>query len=145
MDANKVTLCGEESFGTGSSHVREKDGLWAVLFWLNIIATRCASVEDIVKTHWNKFGRNYYSRHDYEAVDSKIAADVMKDLENKFESLKGQKLGSYEVKLADNFSYKDSVDGSVSNVITSYSIHYTKLYEVLKIMRELSLKIILKP
>ncbi len=114
MDANKVTLCGEESFGTGSNHVREKDGLWAVLFWLNIIATRCASVEDIVKTHWNKFGRNYYSRHDYEAVDSKIAADVMKDLEDKFASLKGQKLGSYEVKLADNFSYKDSVDGSVS-------------------------------
>lgn len=114
LDADKATLCGEESFGTGSSHVREKDGLWAVLFWLNILAVRQQSVEDIVKEHWQEYGRNYYSRHDYEAVDSEKANTLMANLRDKTATLKGQKLGQYEVEYADDFSYTDPVDGSVS-------------------------------
>lgn len=114
LDANKATLCGEESFGTGSNHVREKDGLWAVLFWLNILAVRQQSVEDIVKEHWQEYGRNYYSRHDYEAVDSEKANILMANLRSKAATLNGQKLGQYEVKYADDFSYTDPVDGSIS-------------------------------
>lgn len=114
LDADKATLCGEESFGTGSNHVREKDGLWAVLFWLNILAVRQQSVEDIVKEHWQEYGRNYYSRHDYEAVDSEKANTLMANLRDKTATLKGQKLGQYEVEYADDFSYTDPVDGSVS-------------------------------
>lgn len=114
LDADKATLCGEESFGTGSNHVREKDGLWAVLFWLNILAVRQQSVEDIVKEHWQEYGRNYYSRHDYEAVDSEKANTLMENLRSKTPSLKGQKLGQYEVDYADDFSYTDPIDGSVS-------------------------------
>ena len=114
LDAGKATLCGEESFGTGSNHVREKDGLWAVLFWLNILAVRQESVEQIVREHWQLYGRNYYSRHDYEGVDSDLAATLMSDLQALMPSLKGKQFGSYEVEYCDNFSYTDPVDGSIS-------------------------------
>ena len=114
LDAGKATLCGEESFGTGSNHVREKDGLWAVLFWLNVLAARQESVETIVKEHWQLYGRNFYSRHDYEAVDSDRANTLVDNLRKKGETLKGQKFGSYEVAFCDDFSYTDPVDGSVS-------------------------------
>ena len=114
MDAGKVTLCGEESFGTGSSHVREKDGLWAVLFWLNILASRRQSVEDIVLSHWAEYGRNVYSRHDYEGLPSDAANALMAHLKAQFEQLPGQRFGSYQVKFCDDFSYTDPIDGSVS-------------------------------
>ena len=114
MDADKVTLCGEESFGTGSNHVREKDGLWAVLCWLNIIAAKKLSVEQIVMAHWAEYGRNVYSRHDYEAVPSAIANGVMAHIKAQFESLPNTKFGQYTVKTADDFSYTDPIDGSIS-------------------------------
>lgn len=114
LDAGKATLCGEESFGTGSNHVREKDGLWAVLFWLNILAVRKESVEQIVRDHWKMYGRNYYSRHDYEEVDSDRANTLMANLRAKLPDLKGQALGRYSVEYADDFSYTDPVDGSIS-------------------------------
>lgn len=115
LDARKVTLCGEESFGTGSDHVREKDGLWAVLFWLNILAERQQPVEHIVREHWARFGRNYYSRHDYEAIDSVAANGIMSHIEQQFGSISGQRLGNYTVGTCDNFSYTDPVDGSLSS------------------------------
>ncbi len=115
MDADKVTLCGEESFGTGSNHVREKDGLWAVLFWLNILAVRKMSVEDIVREHWKEYGQNYYSRHDYEAVESAPANQLMENLRALVPTLKGKTLGSYTVEYGDDFSYTDPIDSSVSN------------------------------
>ena len=115
LDAGKATLCGEESFGTGSNHVREKDGLWAVLFWLNVLAARQQSVEAIVKEHWQLYGRNFYSRHDYEGVDSDRANTLVNNLRSKFAELKGQKFGNYEIAFADDFSYTDPVDGSVSS------------------------------
>lgn len=115
LDAGKATLCGEESFGTGSDHVREKDGLWAVFFWLNILAVRQQSVEDIVREHWQTYGRNYYSRHDYEGVDSNNANTLMEKLRSALPEMKGKKYGSYEVEYADDFSYTDPIDGSVSN------------------------------
>ena len=115
LDAGKITLCGEESFGTGSNHVREKDGVWAVLFWLNLIAQRHQSVLEIVQQHWQTFGRDIYSRHDYEAVDSTIANGIVENLRSQLPSLPGQSFGEYEVKFADEFSYTDPVDGSVSN------------------------------
>ncbi|UZQ54127.1 alpha-D-glucose phosphate-specific phosphoglucomutase [Trichothermofontia sichuanensis B231] len=114
MDAGKVTLCGEESFGTGSNHVREKDGLWAVLFWLNILAVRQQSVADIVREHWQTYGRNYYSRHDYEGIDSDRANTLITNLRAKVGHLAGQSLGRYQVEYADDFSYTDPIDGSVS-------------------------------
>jgi len=114
LDAGKATLCGEESFGTGSNHIREKDGLWAVVFWLNVLAVRQQSVEQIVKEHWQQFGRNYYSRHDYEAIDAERANKLIEGLRAKLPTLPGQKLGSYEVEYADDFSYTDPIDGSVS-------------------------------
>jgi phosphoglucomutase len=114
LDAGKVTLCGEESFGTGSNHVREKDGLWAVLFWLNIIAARGESVREIVTKHWASFGRNYYSRHDYEEVESDKANALMQELGGKLSSLPGTRLRGLTVEKADDFSYHDPVDGSVS-------------------------------
>ncbi|MEM9908018.1 MAG: alpha-D-glucose phosphate-specific phosphoglucomutase [Cyanobacteria bacterium P01_D01_bin.44] len=114
LDADRATLCGEESFGTGSNHVREKDGLWAVLFWLNILAVRQQSVEDIVREHWQTYGRNYYSRHDYEGVESDKANTLMGNLRSLVPTLKGQSLGAYTVDYADDFSYTDPVDGSVS-------------------------------
>ena len=115
MDAGQVTLCGEESFGTSSSHVREKDGLWAVLFWLNVIAVKQMSVEAILKAHWLEYGRNVYSRHDYEAIPTEAANGVIAHVKSQFSSLPGQVFGSYTVKLCDDFSYHDPIDGSVSN------------------------------
>lgn len=115
LDADKIVLCGEESFGTGSNHVREKDGLWAVLCWLNILAARNESVQAIVEQHWQRFGRNYYTRHDYEEVDGQIAKTLMADLEAKLPQLEGRKFGQRTVRYADNFSYTDPVDGSVSS------------------------------
>jgi phosphoglucomutase len=115
LDAGLATLCGEESFGTGSDHVREKDGLWAVLLWLNILAVRKGeSVEAILRGHWAKYGRNYYSRHDYEAVDSAAAEGLMTHVRGSLEGLQGKSIGAYTVQLADDFSYIDPVDGSVS-------------------------------
>ena len=112
LDADMATLCGEESFGTGSNHVREKDGLWAVLFWLNVLAIRKTSVADIVHQHWRGFGRNFYSRRDYEAIDSAAATDLMEDLRRQLAALPGERLGSFEVAYADDFAYTDPVDGS---------------------------------
>jgi phosphoglucomutase len=114
MDADKVTLCGEESFGTGSNHVREKDGLWAVLFWLNILAARKQSVGDIVREHWAKYGRNFYSRYDYEGLSTEAANDVMQHLHDSFAVFAGKKFGKYIVQTCDDFGYTDPVDGSVS-------------------------------
>lgn len=114
MDADKVTLCGEESFGTGSSHIREKDGLWAVLFWLNILAVRKESVADIVQKHWKEYGRNYYSRHDFEAIESNAANELMTGLRDKVKTLKGTQMGSLTVSYSDDFCYTDPVDKSVS-------------------------------
>jgi phosphoglucomutase len=114
MDAGKVTLCGEESFGTGSNHVREKDGLWAVLFWLNLIAARRQTVADIVREHWAQYGRNVYSRYDYEALPTVDAQAVMAHLLASFATLTGQQFGKYCVQHCDDFSYTDPVDGSVS-------------------------------
>jgi phosphoglucomutase len=148
MDAGKVTLCGEESFGTGSDHVREKDGLWAVLFWLNIVAARKQSVaamtrrceasgagmaashplpqtagfasnvsrdvEAIVREHWARYGRNVYSRHDYEGIPVEAANGVMELLKDSFDTLKGAQFGHLQVKQCDDFSYTDPVDGSFS-------------------------------
>ncbi|MGZ5200105.1 MAG: alpha-D-glucose phosphate-specific phosphoglucomutase [Telluria sp.] len=115
MDAGLVTLCGEESYGTGSNHIREKDGVWAVLFWLNILAATGKSVNEIVREHWARFGRNYYSRHDYEAVESEAAHQVVTGLRHKLPSLVGQGFGAYRVALADDFSYTDPVDKSVAS------------------------------
>lgn len=115
LDAGKATLCGEESFGTGSNHVREKDGLWAVLFWLNILAVRQQSVEQIVKEHWQLYGRNFYSRHDYEGVESDRANTLMEKVYAQLPGLPGKTFGAYEVAYADDFSYTDPVDGSISN------------------------------
>jgi phosphoglucomutase len=114
LDAGRVTLCGEESFGTGSDHIREKDGLWAVLFWLNILAVKGESVEKIVQEHWRKFGRNFYSRHDYEGLESDSANALMGHLREILVGLAGSSFGHYEVDAADDFSYRDPVDGSVS-------------------------------
>ena len=121
MDAGKVTLCGEESFGTSSSHVREKDGLWAVLFWLNVLAAKAdacgqaQSVEAILMAHWAEFGRNVYSRHDYETIPTDAANSVIQHIKAQFESLPGRTFGSYSVKTCDDFSYLDSIDGSISH------------------------------
>ena len=114
LDAGKVTVCGEESFGTGSNHVREKDGLWAVLFWLNIVAARKESVKDIVTKHWAEYGRNYYSRHDYEEVDSDAANTLVSILRETLATLPGTSYGALKVKAADDFAYLDPVDQSVS-------------------------------
>ena len=115
LDADKATLCGEESFGTGSNHVREKDGLWAVLFWLNILAVKGESVEDIVRSHWQTYGRNVYSRHDYEEVATEPATELMNRLRSSVGEMKGKQYGAYTVDYADDFSYTDPIDGSVSN------------------------------
>lgn len=115
LDADKATLCGEESFGTGSNHVREKDGLWAVLFWLNILAVTGKSVEDIVRSHWQTYGRNVYSRHDYEEVATEPATELMDRLRSSLGEMKGKQYGAYTVDYADDFSYTDPIDGSVSN------------------------------
>jgi len=114
LDAGRATLCGEESAGTGSDHVREKDGLWAVLLWLNILAVTGKSVGQMLAGHWREFGRNYYSRHDYEAVDAGKAGEMMDALRRKLPALAGQYFAAGEVALADEFAYDDPVDGSRS-------------------------------
>lgn len=114
LDSDKITLCGEESFGSSSNHVREKDGLWAVLFWLNLIAKRKQSVMEIVHEHWKEFGRDIYSRHDYEAVDSEIANKIFDHLRELLPTLSDKIFGDYVVSYADEFSYKDPVDQSIS-------------------------------
>ncbi|YBV95682.1 alpha-D-glucose phosphate-specific phosphoglucomutase [Phyllobacteriaceae bacterium JZ32] len=114
LDADMATICGEESAGTGSNHVREKDGLWAVLLWLNILAARRESVKDIAVKHWQTYGRNYYSRHDYEEVETNAANRLMTDLRDKLASLPGTSFGNLTVAKADDFAYHDPVDHSVS-------------------------------
>ena len=114
LDAGDITLCGEESFGTGSNHVREKDGLWAVLFWLQILAKRRCSVAEIMAEHWKRYGRHYYSRHDYEAVASEAAHGLYDRLETMLPSLIGQPFAGRSISAADNFSYTDPVDQSVT-------------------------------
>ncbi|MEJ2552948.1 MAG: alpha-D-glucose phosphate-specific phosphoglucomutase [Gammaproteobacteria bacterium] len=114
LDAGAVTLCGEESFGTGSNHVREKDGLWAVLFWLNILAIRRQPVEEILREHWARYGRNFYTRHDYEGVDSNRAQELIHDLRARLAGLQGKGFDVYRVMQADDYSYSDPVDHSVS-------------------------------
>ena len=112
LDAGLITLCGEESAGTGSNHVREKDGLWAVLLWLNILARRKQSAHQIMKEHWQTFGRNYYARHDYEEVDAEAANELINRLRGMLGGLKGMKAGERAVAVGDDFSYHDPVDGS---------------------------------
>ncbi|MBF0354409.1 MAG: alpha-D-glucose phosphate-specific phosphoglucomutase [Alphaproteobacteria bacterium] len=114
LDAGKASLCGEESFGTGSDHVREKDGLWAVLMWLNILAVSNQSVADLVRAHWKRFGRTFYTRHDWEAIPTEIADSLMADLRHSLSALPGRRLGNLDIVQADDFSYTDPVDGSVS-------------------------------
>jgi phosphoglucomutase len=114
LDAGLATICGEESAGTGSDHVREKDGLWAVLLWLNILAVRGESVADIMKDHWTRFGRNYYARHDYEGLDNAAAERLVSELREKLEGLPGQTVGALTVAQADEFEYLDPVDQSRS-------------------------------
>jgi phosphoglucomutase len=110
LDAGKISLCGEESFGTGSSHLREKDGLWAVLFWLNILSARRQTVEMLVREHWQRYGRHYYSRHDYEGLGSDAAQHLMQHLRSRLPRLCGYRFASSEVSLCDDFSYVDPVD-----------------------------------
>ena len=114
LDAGMATICGEESAGTGSDHVREKDGLWAVLLWLNILAVRGESAQDIVEKHWATYGRNYYSRHDYEEVETERANALMDDLRGKLAALPGTGVRGMKIAAADDFAYHDPVDGSVS-------------------------------
>jgi phosphoglucomutase len=114
LDAGRATICGEESFGTGSDHVREKDGLWAVLLWLNILAVRKQSVAEILAEHWAKFGRNYYSRHDFEAIETAKADAMMAELRGKLSGLAGQSVEGMTIAAADDFAYTDPVDASVS-------------------------------
>jgi len=114
LDAGRVTLCGEESFGTGSDHVREKDGLWAVLLWLNILAVRKQSVAEILSEHWQKYGRNYYSRHDFEAIETDKANAMIGALRKSLKDLPGREVQGMTIAAADDFSYTDPVDGSVS-------------------------------
>jgi phosphoglucomutase len=112
LDAGRITLCGEESFGTGSDHVREKDGLWAVLFWLNLLAVRGESVADIVRGHWSRYGRDFYTRHDYEGVDAEQAQTLIVALRERLPALRRDGIEGHEVELADDFSYTDPVDAS---------------------------------
>ena len=112
LDAGLVTLCGEESFGTGSDHVREKDGLWAVLMWLNVLAVTGRSVADLLAAHWAEFGRTWYSRHDYEAVDAGVATALMEDLRAALPGLAGRQAATLRVEGAEDFAYTDPVDGS---------------------------------
>jgi phosphoglucomutase len=114
LDAGLATICGEESAGTGSNHVREKDGLWAVLLWLNILAVRNESAKAIVEAHWKEYGRNYYARHDYEGIDSTAANGLMDDLRGRLKELPGMEVAGLTVAAADDFAYHDPVDGSTS-------------------------------
>ncbi len=114
LDAGRCTLCGEESAGTGSDHVREKDGLWAVLLWLNILAVRGVSMKAVQDGHWAEFGRTFYTRHDYEAVDTEAAEGLMSRLRDMLPSLPGRTVAGLEIEAADDFAYHDPVDGSVT-------------------------------
>ncbi|WP_157015028.1 alpha-D-glucose phosphate-specific phosphoglucomutase [Mesorhizobium xinjiangense] len=114
LDADMATICGEESAGTGSNHVREKDGIWAVLLWLNILAARRESVRAVVEGHWAEYGRNYYARHDYEGLETAVAERLVGGLRERLSSLPGTRVGPYAVTAADDFAYKDPVDGSLS-------------------------------
>ncbi|MDR1694027.1 MAG: alpha-D-glucose phosphate-specific phosphoglucomutase [Lactobacillaceae bacterium] len=114
MDSNRITFCGEESFGAGSNHIREKDGIWAILFWLNIIAATGKSVEEIMNLHWTKYGRSYYMRFDFEEIDTKVANDLIENLKNKLPSLEGKTFGEYKIDNARSFVYNDPVDNSVT-------------------------------
>jgi phosphoglucomutase len=114
LDDKRITLCGEESFGSGSDHIREKDGLWAVLFWLNLIAVKQRSVEQITRAHWKQYGRHYYTRHDYEGIDTEQASQLIEHLRNQAASLAGQQHGIYSIELCDDFSYSDPVDKTVT-------------------------------
>ena len=114
LDAGLVTICGEESAGTGSDHIREKDGLWAVLLWLNILVARKISVDALARDHWARFGRNYYARHDYEAIDTDRANALMAALTARLPSLPDSRFGALTVARADSFSYTDPVDGAIS-------------------------------
>ncbi|MET0648646.1 MAG: alpha-D-glucose phosphate-specific phosphoglucomutase [Pyrinomonadaceae bacterium] len=115
LDAGLATMCGEESFGTGSNHVREKDGLWAVLCWLSIVAVTGKSVEEVVRDHWRRFGRSYYQRHDYEGLDAAAAAEMMAELSGSLSNLAGTPLAGSRVERADEFGYTDPVDGSTTS------------------------------
>ncbi|MCW8922127.1 MAG: alpha-D-glucose phosphate-specific phosphoglucomutase [Gammaproteobacteria bacterium] len=114
LDDKRITLCGEESFGSGSDHIREKDGIWAVLFWLNLIAVKQQSVEEITRSHWQQYGRHYYTRHDYEAIDNEVAEALMQNLRTQAASLKAKEYDGYKILLCDDFSYTDPVDHSVT-------------------------------
>lgn len=114
LDAGMATLCGEESAGTGSDHVREKDGLWAVLLWLNILAARRQSVREIVEDHWQTFGRDYYTRHDYEALETEAATALIDDLRDRLPDLPGTEVAGLVIERADDFAYHDPVDASTS-------------------------------
>jgi phosphoglucomutase len=115
LDAGLITICGEESAGTGSNHVREKDGIWAVLLWLNIIASRAEPIGDIVRKHWAEFGRDYYARHDYESVPVEAAESVMNGLRTQLPGLAGTRVGTLTVEAADEFAYTDPVDGTIAS------------------------------
>jgi phosphoglucomutase len=115
LDAGRITLCGEESFGTGSNHIREKDGLWAVLFWLNILAVRGCSVAEVMAEHWSRFGRHYYSRHDYEAIASEAAHGLYDRIKAMLPQLVGQPFAGRTIATADDFAYTDPVDGSLTS------------------------------
>lgn len=114
LDDKRITLCGEESFGSGSDHIREKDGIWAVLFWLNLVAEKQQSVEEITRAHWTRFGRHYYTRHDYEAINSEIANQLINNLRSLAPTLAGKQFGEYQVIQCDDFSYTDPVDNSIT-------------------------------
>jgi phosphoglucomutase len=114
LDAGLITLCGEESAGTGSSHVREKDGLWAVLLWLDVIAATGKPAAQIVRDHWAEYGRDFYARHDYEEVDAGAAQGLMQSLRDRLAALPGQRFGGLTVSVCDDFAYTDPVDGSVT-------------------------------
>jgi phosphoglucomutase len=114
LDAGLITLCGEESAGTGSNHIREKDGLWAVLLWLNILAVVGKPADQIVRDHWKTFGRDFYTRHDYEDLETKAANDLMDDLRGKLPDLPGRRFAGLTVESCDDFTYTDPVDGSVT-------------------------------
>jgi phosphoglucomutase len=115
LDAGLVTICGEESAGTGSNHVREKDGVWAVLLWLNVLAKRGISVDALAREHWARFGRNYYARFDYEDLESVKADGLMAELRAALPTLPGRSLGPLTLEAADDFTYRDPVDGTTSS------------------------------
>ncbi len=112
LDAGRITLCGEESFGTGSDHVREKDGLWAVLFWLNVLAATGKGVGEVVVGHWSRFGRDYYQRHDYEGLEVGPAQNFMQGLREAAAGAEGRQITGYRIQSAEDFAYSDPVDGS---------------------------------